>query len=170
MEFRETANFRKRNWNEQQFVFRFWLYQHQESRMDNIITPTYSNCVPKTLRAIEEGWELLVLTQSDTQRFLRGQVWCDLFPSKDSSCQVLSPWREVQQANSEILVDSLQESSIRSFIISNGTLQIISKKRENSVSMRKDLLIDSKQRSPQEVENQRSITSFQTGIPRDSKF
>ena len=170
LEFRETANFRKRNWNELQFVFRFWWYQHQESRMDKIITPTNSNCVPKTLRAIKEGWDWLVLTQSDTQRFLRSKVWYDLFPSKDSSCQGFSPWREFQQPNSEILVESLPKSCIRSFIIWNVTSQIISKKRENFVSTREDLFIDSKQRNPQEVENQRSITSFQTGVPRDSKF
>ena len=151
-------------------MFRSWWYEHQESRMDKIITPTNSNCVPKTLRATKEGWDWLVLTQSDTQRFLRGKVWCDLFPSKDSSCQGLSPWREVQQPKSEILVESLQESSNRSFITWNGTLQKIFKKRENSVSTREDVLIDSKQRSPQEVENQPFITSFQTGIPRDSKF
>ena len=29
LEFRETANFRKRNWNELQFVFRSWWYEHQ---------------------------------------------------------------------------------------------------------------------------------------------
>ena len=34
---------------------------------------------------------------------------------------------EIQQANSETVVKSLQESSIRSFIIWNGTSQIISK-------------------------------------------
>ena len=136
LEFRETANFRKRNWNELQCVFRSWWYEHQESRTDKIITPTKSNCVPKTLRAIKEGWDWMVLKQGDTQRFLRGKVWCDLFPSKDSSCQGLSPWREVQQPNSEILVEGLQESSIRSFIIWNGTLQIDSKKLRVHVKRR----------------------------------
>ena len=151
-------------------MFRSWWYQHQESRMDKIITPTNSNCVPKTLRAIKEGWDWLVLTQSDTQRFLRGKVWCDLFPSKDSSCQGFSPWREVQKPNSEILVESLQKCSLRSFIIWNGTSEIISKKHENFVSKQEDLFIDSKQRNPQEFENQQSIILFQTGTQRDTKF
>ena len=59
---------------------------------------------------------------------------------------------------------------LESFIIWNGTSQIISKKHENSVSTQEDFCIDSKQRNPEKVENQRSITLFQTGIPRDSKL
>ena len=59
---------------------------------------------------------------------------------------------------------------LESFIIWNGTSQIISKKHENSVSTQEDFCIDSKQRNPEKVENQRSITLFQTGIPRGSKL
>ena len=81
--------------------------------MDKIITMSNCNFVPKTLRAIKAGGDWLVLTQGDTQLFLRGKVWYDLFPSKNSSCQGFSPWREIQQPNSEILVESLQESRIR---------------------------------------------------------
>ena len=58
---------------------------------------------------------------------------------------------------------------LESFIIWNGTSQIISKKHENSVSAQEDFFIDWKQRNPEKVENQRSITLFQSGIPRDSK-
>ena len=86
------------------------------------------------------------------------------------SCQGLSPWREIQQPNSVVLVENLQESSLRSFIIWNGTSQIISKKHENSVSKQEHLFIESKQRNPQEVENQRSKILFQTGILRGSNF
>ena len=46
---------------------------------------------------------------------------------------------------------------------------MISKKHGNSMSTQEHLFIDSKQ-SPQEFENQRSIISLQTGIPRDTKF
>ena len=55
----------------------------------------------------------------------QGLIW--LLPSKNSSCQGLPPWWEIQQPISEILVESLHESSIRSFIIWNGTSQIIYK-------------------------------------------
>ena len=89
--------------------------------------------------------------QGDTQLFLRGKVWNDLFPSKNSSCQGLSPWPDIQQPNSENSVESLQESSIRSVIIWNGTSQIMSEKHENSVSEQENLFIASKQRNPQEV-------------------
>ena len=44
------------------------------------------------------------------------------------------------------------------------------KTTRNLLSKKEDLFIDSKQRSPQEVESQRSTISFQTGIPRDSKY
>ena len=71
----------------------------------------------------EIGW----FCRKETSNFSWGMIWYDLFPSKNSSCQRVSPWREIQQPNSEILVESLQESSIRSFIIWNGTSQIITK-------------------------------------------
>ena len=75
----------------------------------------------------EIGW----FCRKETSNFSWGKIWYDLFPSKNSSCQQLSPWREIQQPNSEILVESLQESSIRSFIIWNGTSQIITKNTKN---------------------------------------
>ena len=91
----------------------------------------------------------------------------------------LSQWPEIQQSNSEILVESHQESSIKSFNIQNYTKHEKqhetrkttrntknNTKHENLVSKKDDLFIDSKQTSPQEIENYRSTISFQTGIPR----
>ena len=77
---------------------------------------------------------------------------------------------EIQQPNSETVVESFQESNITSFIICNGTPQKIFKEHKNLVPKKQDNFFDTKQRSPQEVENQGSIISFKTGIPRDSKY
>ena len=68
----------------------------------------------------ESHQKRLILVDSDV-RFLRWKVWYDLFPSIDSSCQGLSDWPEIQQTNSENLVQSLQDFSIKSFIIWNYT-------------------------------------------------
>ena len=47
--------------------------------------------------------------------------------------------------------------------------KLISEKHENLAPKKEDLSTDTKE-SPQEVENQRSTISVQTGILRDTKF
>ena len=87
LEFRETANISKRNWNELQFVFMSWWYKHQETQMFKIITTSNSNWVPKSMRVIKESWDWLVLTGGDTQLFMQGKLWHDLFTLTESFLQ-----------------------------------------------------------------------------------
>ena len=119
LEFRETANIRKRNWNELQFVFISWWYEHQESQMVKIITTSNSNWVPKIMRVIKESWDWLVLTRGDTQLFMQGKLLRDLFTLTDSSLQGYTHWITIERFNSqsEIFVMGLQEYNTRSFII-----------------------------------------------------
>ena len=167
---RDSNFWEKRKWNELQFVFRPWWYEHQESKMDEIITPTNSNCVPKTLRAIKEGWDCLAWRKM-TPNF-SWEARFDMTCSHQKTVHV-KDFRRGERFNNQIQKSwwkVFRSLELESFIIWNGTSQIISKKHENSVSTQEDFCIDSKQRNPEKVENQRSITLFQTGIPRDSKL
>ena len=75
----------------------------------------------------------------------------------NSQCQIFS-W---EVSRSIVLETSLFKTTPK---------KLITKKHENLISKNEDLFIDSKQRSPQEIEKQRSIRSLQTGIPRDTKI
>ena len=114
--------------------------------MDKIITPTNSNCVPKTLRAIKEGWDCLAWRKM-TPNF----SWEARF---DMTCShqktvLVKDFRRGERFNNQIQKSwwkVFRSLKLESFIIWNGTSQIISKKRENSVSTQEDFFIDSKQR------------------------
>ena len=171
-EFRETANSRKRNWNELQIDFRSWWYEHQESRIDKIITPTNSIWAPK-------HWEpskKVRLVGSDAKRHptfhaTETLAWL-VYTNRQFSSRIRAfdhDWRN-QQPVSEYFVEVSRSIILEASSFKTTPRKLISKKHENLVPKKQDHFIDTKQRSPQKVENQRSIISFRTGIPRDSKF
>ena len=137
--------------------------------MEKIITTSRSNWVPKDMRVMKESWDWLVLTRGDTQLFMQGKLWQDLFTLIDSSLQGLAHWITIGRLNSQCQKHSWKVS--RSIVLEASELmttpaKLISEKHENLAPKKEDISTDTKE-SPQEVENQRSTISVQTGILRD---
>ena len=128
------------------------IRKHRWTKSSLRATATEYQKVWESSKKVEIGW----FWREATPNFSWGKIWYDLFPSKNSSRQRLSPWREIQQPNSEILVESLQESSIRSFIIWNGTSQIITKNTKTPGPSKKTFsLIQNK-----EIQNKKLNTNY----------
>ena len=118
--------------------------------MDKIITTSKNNWVPNDMRVMKESWDWLVLTWGDTQLFMQGKLWHDLFTLIYSSLQGYAHWITIGWINNQC--QNISWGVSRSLILELSSFKttprkLISKKRQNLVSKKKDLFIDSKKSS-----------------------
>ena len=118
--------------------------------MDKIITTSKNNWVPNDMRVMKESWDWLVLKWGDTQLFMHGKHWHDLFTLIDSSLQGYAHWITIGWINNQC--QNISWGVSRSLILELSSFKttprkLISKKHQNLVSKKEDLFIDSKKSS-----------------------
>ena len=116
----------------------------------HIWTTSKSDWVPNDMRVMKESWDWLVLTWGDTQLFMQGKLWHDLFTLKDSSLQGYAHWITIGWINNQC--QNISWGVSRSLILEVSSIKttprkLISKKHQNLVSKKEDLFIDSKKSS-----------------------